>query len=351
MSPQGRPQPLMPFRMAARQRRQKQGVIPFAASSTAPPLVLQQVGLLNGLIIQVRGNATYSAGGVFPDLGPHNIISRLRVTINLGSANLFDTTGYGAFLISSYIERSFRTDRAGAGNLVPDPDVFDCDSTGGGVKPVVLTYFVPIALNNGVDFQMGLLNLQAPELRANVEISWGAVTDIQSTCTAFVGNAHVYAVYYEIPDPTLVQLPKPMLVRTIEESVPVTNLGDQVYQIPRLGTVLQMAQYLRVNGARNNNATETEIRINRSDVLYKMERQFTKVIQRLSSGVEWPTGVLWHDFWHAMGMVSAGDFRDTLDTEAISTIEFITRLDSSVVLGANNNNLNFVRRVVQPFEY
>ncbi len=342
--------PLIPFRLAARQRRQKQGTIPYTAGATATPLVLQQVGLLNALLIQVRGTATYSAPGVFPDLGPWNMIQRLRVTVNLGSAQLVDVSGYGAFLITAMQERGSRLDRAGVGALVPDIDIFNCPS-GAGAQPVVLTYIVPISLNMGRDFQMGLLNLQAPELRCNVEIQWGAVTDIQTTCTAFTGNAHVQGIYYEVPDPRQVAWPAEMLVRTIEEQQPVNSLADAVYQIPRLGTLLQMFQYFRVNGVRSDNITGTELRINRSDILYKQEREFLKVLQRVGAAEEFPTGVLLHDFWHAEGDPSEGDFRDTLDTEAISTIEFISSINPATVLGANNNSLNFVRRVVQPFEY
>lgn len=346
-------QQLIPFRLAARQRRQKQGVIPFQSNATAPPLVLQQVGLLNALVVQVRGTVDYGAvGGPFPDLGPWSIIQRLKVTLNLGSAELFNATGYGAFLISSLIERSFRTDRGGAGNLIPDIDIFDADSGGGGLKPFVLTWIVPISLNMGNDFHLGLINLQAPEVRANVEITWGQATDLNTAADTITNcNAHVYAVYYEIPDPTRVQLPPELLHRTIEEQMPVSTLGDAIYQIPRLGTLLQMFQYFRVNAIRNNQIDETEIRINRSDILYKQERQLMKIIQRLGSGVEFPTGVLLWDFWHSQNTVSQGDLRDALDTEAISTIEFVSRLNSGIILGANNNNLNFVRRVIQPFEY
>jgi hypothetical protein len=45
-----------------------------------------------------------------------------------------------------------------------------------------------------------------------------------------------------------------------------------------------------------------------------------------------------------------GDLRDAIDTEAVTTIESTVTINSGANLGANNNFLDTIRRIIQPVQ-
>lgn len=338
-----------PFRSGTRQRRAKVGVVAYAAASSLTPLELPRVGMLSRIIVQFRGTVTLSGAGALTDLGPWNLASRLKVNANIGSAALYDVSGYGTYMIQHWAEEmAYRPDNAGAGATTPHADIHAAP-VAMGANTWVLTYIIPIGANAGKQFDLGLINLQAPETRVTVEITTGALLDPATLVTATTGNFHVYYEYYEIPDPNQFALPPLALVRTIEEQQPIGQTGDNVYTVPRQGILLQLAQRVTLNGARGPDASvdSFSIKFNKTDSVYVMERQWERVLNRLFFGMVPLTGVYCWDFWHAESDVSAGDTRDAIDAEELSTLEAVVTVASGAVLGSNNNFLASVRRFVQ----
>lgn len=337
---------LLPFRSNTRQRLQPVSSVVYSAGQQATPVELPRVGMINRLFVQVRGTMTLSSAGALTDLGPFNLINRIKFNINIGSTTIVDLTGYGAFLVSAIQERSFRPDRAGTGDTVPHPDNYAAP-VASGANTWVLSYIIPIAANQGANFDLGLLNLQAPEMRATVEITWGNPTDAATNATGFVGSAFISYEYYEIPDPTIVKQPPLVLVRTLQETQSITQTGDTIYTLPRMGTLLQLGHVVRANGARSDGLDEFRIAFNKTDTILRYQRQILRLCNRLEYGSEYPVGVYMHDFWHSMGDVSTGDTRDAIDTEQLSTVESIVTVSSGTTLGSNNNFLDSIRKIVQ----
>lgn len=345
------------FRENCRQRIAPVGVIPYAANQPATPLELPRVGMLNALILHLEGNMTYSASPTtFTNLGPWSIVNRIKFGINLGSALICDLSGYGAFLITSSIERDFRPDKSIGPQILnlPDEDIYVTDlSTVASPKPVSLTWIIPIAANDAMGFSTGLINLQAPEVRAQLDVSFNDHTQFAATATGFTGAMSVFYKYYEVPNPQTTQIPPLTLHRILEEQQAVNTTGEQVYTLPRMGVLMQLFHVLNINGARQgmlgnvNSPTEFQIKFNKTDSPYRMQRQQMRLLQRLHLGVDLPFGVYVHDFWHATQEVSEGDLRDCIDTEAISTVESTIVVPSTAVLGVGNNNLISVRRILQ----
>lgn len=342
---------LLPLRAGTRQRRHKVGSIPYEANASLPPLELPKVGLLNRLVVQFRGTPTLSSAGALNDLGPWNLLKRIKLNANIGSASIIDVSGYGGYLLQPFVEKEgYRPDLAGVGaGTTPNADIHAAP-VAMGANNWVLTWVLPIAANNGRQFANGLINLQSPETQLTLELTTGAATDPATNVTGITGSFHVYYEYYEIPDPAKFALPPLMLVRWLEETQAVGATGDQTYTLTRQGILLQLIHRLTLNGARSDSWDSLSLVFNRTDTPYLVERQWERVLQRMNYGLNPITGVMIHDLFHAEGDVSAGDTRDAIDLEELSTCESIVTVGSGATLGSNNNYLASIRRIAQFLE-
>ncbi len=340
---------LWPFRFGTRQDIQKVGQIAYAASG-GTPLELPRVGYLSRIILQFIGTVTTSgAGSVMSNLGPWNLLSRIKVNSNINSF-IWDTTGYGAYLENSMLARGFAPDLAGAGSTTPDALIHSVPIASG-ANAWVVTWILPIGANQGSNFEAGLINLQSPQVRVTIEPTFGALTDPATLITAITGNLNCYYEYYELPDPRRVAAPALTLVRTIEDQQPIGGVGPNIYTVPRQGTLMHLLHYMRLDNARSNSYDSAQIRFNFSTFPYQIERGPLRLRNRELIGRDFPAGVYALDFWHSGEDVSAGDNRDMIDTEKLSTLESILNVSASATLGATGTNFfNSIRRIAQTFQ-
>jgi hypothetical protein len=337
---------LEPFRYNTRQRFQKITTRAYAAGTTLEPIIIPQVGYLSNIIVQFRGTVTLSGTGALTDKGPWNLLNKATLQSNQGAASLVDLSGYGAYIAGFWQNEGSPYNRAGIGDTVPSADYFSAP-VASGANVWVLTWVIPVAANDGRNFEVGLINLQAPEVRLSLGITCGALLDPSTLVTATTGTFHVWYEFYEVPNPAIVKQPPLMVVRTIEDQIPITQTGDITYQIPRQGVLLQLGHYITLNGARSDSIDAFQLKLNKTDSVYAIERQIMRFMQRQRYLAETPAGVYFWDFWNAEKEVSQGDTRDALDTEAITTMDFITTITSGATLGSGNNFQNNVRRIMQ----
>lgn len=350
-------QALYPFRAGTRQRRAKVAAIAVtAAGVTLTPQELPRVGLLSRILVQFRGTVTLSSSGALTDLGPWALANRIQVNANIGTASIVDVSGFGGYMFQPLVEEiGFRPDSAGLSasmTATPNGDIHAAP-VASGANTWVLTWVIPVSANSGREFDMGLVNLQAPETRITVNITVGAGSDFTSNFSSFTtANFHVYYEYYEIPDPRQFALPLLALVRVLEEQQPIVATGDNVYTVPRMGTLMQLASRITLNGARIDSPgwDYQRVRFNKTDTVYDMERQWARVWERMWYGQLPLTGVAYLDLWHAASDVSTGDTRDAIDAEELSTLEVVYGINSGATLGSNNNTLADVRRIAQILE-
>jgi hypothetical protein len=341
-------QQLRPLRAGTRQRRAFVGSVAYAAASTLNPQELPRVGLLNRIFVQFRGTVTLSGAGALADQGPWNLIARIQVNANIGAAAIVDLSGYGAYIIQPWVEElGYRPDKGGVGDTAQNADI-NASPVAMGANTWVLSYFLPIAANTGSQFDTGLINLQAPETRVTVNITCGALLDPATLVTATTGNFFIYYDYYEIPDPRVFALPPLALVRTLEETQAIAAVGDNIYTVPRQGVLLQLAHRVNLNGARSDLWDKHVLRFNKTDSVYNVDRQWERAWERVNYGLNPVTGVLYLDLWHAMQDVSAGDTRDAVDAEELSTLESIVTVNSGATIGTAS--LGSIRRIVQMLE-
>ena len=364
----------LPFRYGTVRRRINIANLPVTLGGQIPSQVIPQVGMLANILFDIEGSYTVATAPlvVLNTDGFDSLLARTTVTLNNGSANLVDLSGIGVNVINKNLNTSLPIKRgspAGVGNV------------NGTQFPLALgastfTYkgVLPICANGRRQFEMGLINLQAPELRANINMSFNPASVLVTTpanLTVFSATVNLSYEYYEIPDLRVYDLPPLTLVRSIEEAaIPIAATGQQIYQIPRLGTMIEYHAVLIFNllyGSMNNSVTEFDIRYNKTDQQYQVFVGDWETYEALLYGfgidvLQAPTPTAatptsrWQCFTPAVTFnlwaagdttINGGDFRDAIDTEENTTTETITTIKSSQVLTAGKDNLFHVRRVVQ----
>jgi hypothetical protein len=326
----------IPFRYGSRKRIQRVGFIPFQEGGVAPPLQLPNVGYLAGIFLTWRG--AISGTGVNPKVGgPWNLIRRLRLNLNLGSASVVDVSGYGAYLLGLLNGTDFATHPQYSGTSR-------------------WHYYVPVAVNLQENHTTGLILLQDPQIRATVEVQWNTLANVfngSGLGAASGAGVEVHYVYWEVPDLSRISQPPLVLHRVVEDSMSISQAGENPYLVPRQGILLQMLHVLTLNGVYSSEWERAFIRLNRVDTIADVSSDVLNALHVLNvegNATRPPSHVIPWDFFSASGRPGSGDLRDALDTEAVTTTESVVVIPASATFGANNNFLSTIRRILQPIQ-
>lgn len=373
-------QQMLPFRYNTRQRIQPIGSNPVTLSGnpalnvnagTRLTYEVPRVGFLAGFFVVLLGGLTRGGAdtGAFSQR-KFNVLNRLQTNINIGAAAIDDISGYGLYLDNQARWENYSADLGGSatGNalfavgtadnneaLCADPATWqgsDATPTVGGHEPFTMQWYVPVAANDGDNFNMGLINAQAPEVRVTLDIQVGQLADLfvagsTLTNTQLTANLLVTYLYYEVPNPQQVMFPPLMMHRCLEERTPFSNTGDITYLVPRQGNLLKLIHNVIINGVNSGQHNLYVIRVNKTDDVYRESQDTNRFLSRTRYGHRTPTGSVFHDFWNSEGLPSSGDFRDVIDTEAISTLESVVNINPGAVLGIGNNFLDTEREIIQ----
>jgi hypothetical protein len=335
---------LRPFRYGTRQRF---AAVPIASGGSYSSggsffAELPRVGFLSHIFVRLAGIMNLGTnGGALKARGPWDLLARLRVRTSMGAATIYDTTGYGNYVVQRLLARHV--------DLASDVDAdLYAAPVAQGDNSWVLTYIVPVAHNLGAQSALGLINLQAPEVQVTLEGTYGAPADVVTNVgTGFTGSLSAGYLYYEVPDPREVMYPPLVLHRIIESRQIITAVGDQVYTAPREGILHRLVHIVQQNDARTNAVDRLVIRFNKTDEVYRYDRWQLKVLQKVRYALPLPTGVFAHDFWAAdgAGEPGYGDQRDMISSEALSTLESI--VTTTGTLGGTLNALDTIREFAQ----
>lgn len=339
----------MPFRYGTVKRRINIGSYAVVPGGAIPSIVIPQVGMMARILVDIEGTYTKAnATGTANFDGYDAIVARARVGLNNGSANLVDLSGVGINIVNKDLNKSLPIKRG----LV----------TTAGAQTFSYKFILPINANGRRQFEMGLINLQAPELRANIDISFNPLSAVFATpadVTNFLATANVSYEYYEIPDLTQFDLPPLTLVRTIEEApVAIPAVGLQLYQLPRLGTMIDFHAVMVLNSLYTTvltRVTDFSWRYNKSDVQYQVNigDQETYEAELYGNGIAaggdtfLSPSALSMNLWAAGDRPwNGGDFRDAIDTEENTTTESLITVAAGTPL-TGTCAFFYVRRVVQ----
>jgi hypothetical protein len=309
---------------------------------------LDRVGLLNYLIVLVRATVTLAGAGAFATLGPWSVINRFRVDLNLGNMNLVDISGWKAYQLAKILFRGWAPD--GGGNFAPNATTFSAPLAMG-ANTWIIPYLIPISANPGSQFDTGLISLQAPEVQVNVQARFAAAgADFTTQFTSItLATVEVHPIYFEYPDPQSVMLPPGQIVRTVEFSQPIASLGDTFYTIDRQGTLLQLLSTILLNNTRADAGVDRfRLIANINDTIYDYLAPVNKFKYQMDYSAPCDTGVFAADLWHGGENPSSYDDRDVIDSEVLTTLQWVTSISAG--LGAAGTNFfNTARRVLVNF--
>lgn len=337
---------LKSFRFNTRQRRAQVGVVTYSsASPTAAPLVLPRMGFLSSVLIFAVFDVSNSGAVTPADLAPYSLLQRVRLSLNNGSQVLCDVSGYGLFLINSVSHQNGRPDQSS------NSTVYNFPVSNGSNQTLTFGLRIPVGMSNGLNFEGGLINLQAPEIQCSLELTFAsAASQIGSNLTINSGNVYVSYEYYEVPDPKAVMLPPVVVHRWQEDQQPVVQVGNNIYNFPNGGRLMRAISVLKLNGARSASWDSRQFVLNNSDTIINETRRDVLFQQRRLYGYDLPTGVHVLDFAEAWDNPNESDGRDFIDTERSTTIQLTTVVSSGATLGSNNNTLSTIRETIQSFQ-
>lgn len=352
---QGQPRNVIPFRLGTRQRMQQFGSTTIGLGNQYVQ-EFPRVGFLAAAIINVSATVTCAGAGALALFAPFSLFKRIKVNLNTGAASVFDCSGYGTAQVMA-------TQRAG---LSPtDPDLYQAP-TANGANTWSFSLYVPVAMNDCEQFQNGLINLQAPEIRCTLELTFAnAGSEFVTNFSTITGTVWVSYVYYEVPNPAVVQYPPLALVRTLEDRQAITATGDQVYTFPRGGLLIDLLHVVTLNGLlatwaqgitnQSNLVDSKRMVINKTDTVYNNLARMEAVWHKLKAPVQFGTpsfpSFAWR--WNFMDASEAGtgsgDTRDAIDSEAVSVLESILTVNSGATIGATAF-VDTIRRIYQPLQ-
>jgi hypothetical protein len=354
----GQKQQMMPFRKGTRLRGNSipfNGSTAFSISAAGTPTPLQillpNVGMLSRIIVQARGTVTNTAEVTTAAKFPWCLFRRIQVTANLGYSLIYDTDGFGNHVIQKWIQFGWRADNAGVGATVPSTLYYAFPTTTG-AQAFTLTYVIPINVNQGMQLDIGLINLQSPEIQVYLNLTFGQIADFGTGITSVIGTLDLFYEFYDIGATSRFRLPPNILSRILMDTQPIGTTGDQSYTVPRMGTLLRILQGSLINGAYlDTNIDGSYYRFNRGTVPQQWDINQQRVKERMLYGVEPDAGWIAWDFFSAfVGISGYGDTINAINTERIATYEQNVTIDSGAVLGSGNNLLDSIRHIVQPLQ-
>lgn len=362
----------LPFRFGTVRRRINIGTFTMTPGTQLPAVVIPQVGMLSRVLFDVEGTYTgANAPLVVANLdGFDALFSRAQIVLNNGSAYICDLSGIGVNVLNQSISDSLPIKRgtpAGVGNVNTTQLPLAI-----GASTFSYKGFLPVNANQRRQFEMGLLNLQAPELRATINLTFNPLSTIftvAANATLFAATINLSYEYFEIPDLSKYKMPPLTLVRSIEEApASIAATGLQVFQIPRLGTMIDYHSVLVLNllyASVLTNLTEFAVRYNKTNVQYDVfmgdwETYEAELYGDGAGSAPTPSAAtptpqtfmnpnaITFNLWSASSeRTNGGDFRDAIDTEENTTTEILITVKTGTALNAGKDNLFHVRRVVQ----
>lgn len=333
---------LLPFRFNTRQRKKSvQTMAMPSGGGSGVPVLLPKIGYLAVLYLIFEFDISNSGTVTAATYAPWSIIKRIKVSLNNSSQVLYDVSGFGAFLVNSTINKMGRVDKS------TNTNVYQFPTSSGNNQKLRLPVWIPINVSDGLNFEAGLINLQAPEIQAYVNVEFeGTAANVGSNLTINSGNCYIYSEYYEVPDPSSIMQPALILHKWQEDQQPIQQTGDNIYTVPSGGKLLRALSVVTINGARSSAIDKQAIRVNTTDYVYERDRRLLELEAFLDYGYDLPTGVFAWDgaqSWES----NEADMRDFIDTERTTTLEIITTVTSGTSLGSGNNFLSTIRETVQ----
>jgi hypothetical protein len=299
--------------------------------------------------IWMRFTATVNCGGggsAFKDEGPWSILKRIILESNEGGVFHWDTSGYGAKVVADMsLGRGFRLDAGGIGDAAPHPDVYRAGLAAGD-NAWTLWFPILVNLSQYMNREVGLIAAQAREIILKVKIQTEDIANVITNVGTGVANGKIdfFRELYNVP-PDGVQLPSWDVLHTLETSKDFSATGDVNFDVPPLGTLLQIFHIVKINGLRSDAIDRWELQFNENNKPYQVDRGLMRLRAQVRTGVGLPVGVYYMDFADGMAELLDGDMPDVIDTRNPALMQSRIVVTDGTALGATNT-IRTIRRVL-----
>ncbi len=336
--------PKIPFRrVAVRRTAPLPMAIPWAAGGNWR-VEVPATGLLSGIYLNMAGTMTIIGGaGALTAWGPWDILSRIRVTVNAGGTVVYDTSGYGNYLLN-------RTRYRGHDPAAADANIYAA-AVAGAANVWNQVFYVPIEANREGSFGLGALNLQAPEIVVAVEGTFGTNAQVVGGLGGGAGYAGVLTgsyEYWQVPSNIAeVAMPPMLLHRVLESLTTQVAAGDQIYNLPHEGYLARLIQYVVNTSAPLDTCINQRLYLQNADELTRRNARWETAYQdHMHYSQALPAGTYVHELWAPDGPPASGDPRDMINTERFSMIQAIIST-GAVAPGVGVNQVQHIREILQ----
>jgi hypothetical protein len=344
------------FGQNTRQRMLPWNTVPYVGGQpSSQPLA--RVGYLARIHWHFTGVLTVTLGGgtaALDVLGPWNTANRIRLIANSGQ-DVFSTTGYGAYLVEiTRGPRGFAPQDSGFYNPAYNVRTYAA-ATAAGANNWEWGLTLPVALNEESEF--GLILLQNDLSQMQLTFEWNAlVTSLTPTVApvlvtgaataTLTGNVVPEVESFTVPADIKSQPDISVVHQTLEVTQPVATVGDNVVNLFRTDTYIDLIHFLQLNNAPNTlDIDRWRLQFNVSDTPYDFANRVGLQIQRRRYGMDLPTGVVTYPLFD-QGFAGFGDERDVVNARATSEFQSIVTIASTATLGSNARLSTIIRKLV-----
>jgi len=291
---------------------------------------LDKIGLATGVVLKIGGFITLSAAGPLANQGPWSLLQRVKLKIPSGAA-LLDMTGYDLYQLNKRMRFGWGPD--GAGNFTQHAEVFAAP-VAAGVNQWRLHLWVPFSQNRGSLFEAGIFGLQSNVTQATLEITTRPASG--DFVTLFTGEALTAEVHYEYFEPPLegsnVAYPPSYVIKTITTQYPIVAAGQQLWEVPRQGILLDASVILVNNNLRTDALDFIRFRTNYGDYFEHRILSIDKFLYSLGFGHAADVGVFNFDFNSSGDLPFSGDMRDNYNLLKYSKTELDAQITAGTVI-------------------
>jgi hypothetical protein len=214
---------------------------------------------------------------------------------------------------------------------------------------------MPVALNEESEF--GLILLQNDLSQMQLTFEWNALIYsltagqspllVTGAATAtLTGSVSPEVESFTVPADIKSQPDISVVHQTLEITQPVSAVGDNVVNLFRTDTYVDLLHFLQLNNAPNTlDIDRWRLQFNVSDTPYDFANRVGLQMQRRRFDFDLPNGVISYPLFD-QGFAGFGDERDVINARSTSEFQSIVTIASGATLGANARLATIIRKLV-----
>lgn len=283
---------------------------------SSPEVQLPSNGLLGGLLLEIRGTIGGTVGAVSA-LGMASIVKRVTLRLNSGTV-VWSLTGPDYhYLYKDWIDAGF-VDVAGQDNS-RDP----VTATG-----AILDMVIPLQVN--LRDPIGMLLLQNRQTILTLIVEWEADTVVTATGT-FTGFTCVpMLLTYSVPPNPGSLPPLRYIHQVVDESKVLSGAGDDVYDVPRANTYLNIIQGTGIGATGADSWSRSFLRVNQSSYIMDFVPNKQDMLFRYLHGRARELGMIAYPFLATSGLGAYGTTRDLYDSSRVTDLQIVTTVTGAL---------------------